>query len=130
MGKKNKINSRKKKEPKIVFNSRAQFHIVCGSDEGYDHEYTIETYESDLGTHYTMKYSDGSCWPYELQGTDIFHLLNTGNGYEWIDTDPMGSKMEYDEFFMYNAFMRLIQQIEGKYQSEIIQVIKYDSFSY
>ena len=126
---KTKSNSKKKREPKIVFNSKAEFHVICSSDNGYDHEYTIVTYESDLGTHYTMKYSNGSCWSYELQGVNIFHLLNTGNGYEWIDTDPMGTKIEYDEFFMYNAFMRLIQKIEGKYHSEIIQVIKYDSFS-
>jgi hypothetical protein len=128
--KKNKTTSNKKRAPQIVFDTKEKFYVMCGSDNGYEHEYTIVTYQSDLGTHYTMEYSNSSCWSYELQGVVMLHLLNTGNGYEWIDTDPMSEKIEYDEFFMYTTFMRLIQQLEGRYMSEIMKVIKIDSFPY
>lgn len=128
--KKTKVSLAKKRAPQIAFDSKETFHVLCGSDDGYEHEYTIVTYQSDAGTHYNMHYSDNSCWSKELRGVNILHLLNTGNGYQWIDTDPMSEKIEYDEFFMYAAFMRLIQKIESRYMSEIVQVIKIDSFPY
>jgi hypothetical protein len=77
-----------------------------------------------------MEYSNGSCWPYEKHGVNIFHLVNTGNGYEWIDTDPIGREMDYDNFFMYTTFMRFIQNVEARFGVEVLHVIKHDSFGY
>lgn len=114
----------------IVFNSTATFHVMCGSPEGYNHEYTIVTYQSNFGTHYIMNYADNSNWSEKLRGAKIYHLLNTGNGYEWLDTDPMTDKIEYDEFFTYTTFMRLIQKIEGRYMCNVIHVVTLDSFNY
>jgi hypothetical protein len=128
--KKAKINSNKKREPNIVFNTKEIFYIMCSSENGFEHEYTIITYQSDLGTHYTMEYSNGSCWQYEKHGVNIFHLINTGNGYEWIDTDPIGKKMDYDNFFMYTTFMRFIQNIEARFSAEVLHVTKCESFFY
>ena len=106
------------------------FHVLVDSGEGYQHEYIIKALDVESGTLYSMQYSNNVTWSEELRGVNIFHLLNTGNGYEWIDTDPMSEKIEYDEFFMYATFMRLIQQLEGRYMSEIMKVVKIDSFPY
>jgi hypothetical protein len=130
--KKAKITDNKKKEPNIVFNTKERFYVMCSSENGFEHEYTFVTYQSDLGTHYTMEFSNGSCWEYKLHGLNIFHLVNTGNGYEWIDRniDNTGKKIEYNDFFMYATFMRFVQRLEGKFAIEILNVVTYDSFGY
>lgn len=130
--KKSKIKNSKKREPDIVFNTTERFYIMCSSESGFEHEYTFITYQSNLGTHYTIEYSNGSCWPYEVHGVNILHLVNTGDGYEWIDTntDSISKKIDYDDFFVYTTFMKFVQKLEGKFMCEILHVSKYESFPY
>ena len=130
MGKKHKLT--KAGLINLIDESREEYHVLCDSGNGYEHEYTITSYETDAGTYYSMEYSYGTCWSEELRGVNIYHLLNTGSGYEWIDTDCIGDKMDYDQFFMYTTFMRFIQKIEssGKYNTKILRVETIQSFNY
>lgn len=116
----------------LIHESIEEYAVLCDSGNGFEYEYTIRKCETDAGTYYSMEYSYGTCWSEELRGVNIYHLLNTGSGYEWIDTDPIGEHTEYDQFFMLTTFMRFIQEIEssGKYKSKILRVELISYFNY
>lgn len=108
------------------------YHVMADSGDGYQHEYTIKVLDVESGTLYSMAYSDGITWSVELRGVNIFHLLNTGDGYKWIDTDPMGSTIQYDEFYVYSVFFRLIQELEShdRFSTKIMKIKELTKFNY
>jgi hypothetical protein len=108
------------------------FHVLEDSGDGYQHEYVIKVLDVESGTLYSMQYSDNVTWAEELRGVNIFHLLNTGDGYEWIHTKPMGSSVQYDEFYLYSVFFRLIQDIESddRFSTKIIEIKEVATFNY
>ena len=108
------------------------YYVLSDSGDGYQHEYTIKVLDVESGTLYMMQYSNSPTWSDELHGVNIFHLLNTGDGYQWIDTDPMGSTIQYDEFYVYSVFFRLIQELEShsRYNTKILEVSELTNFNY
>ena len=108
------------------------FHVLADSGDGYVHEYTIKTLDVESGILYTMQYSDNVTWSAELRGVNIFHLLNTGDCYEWINIEPMLSSMQYDEFYLYSVFFRLIQELEShsRYNTKILEIKEITTFNY
>ena len=130
MGKKNKIEY--SLIPANVIDDTRVFHVLADSGDGYQHDYTIKALEVESGTLYSMQYSNNVTWSEELRGVNIFHLLNTGNGYEWIGTDPMSTSLQYDDFHEYCVFFRLIQELEGHYAhtTKILEVSELTIFYY
>ena len=108
------------------------YHVMADSGDGYQHEYTIKVLDVESGTLYSMAYSDSIAWSQELRGVSVFHLLNTGDGYEWIDTNPMHGTVQYDEFYLYSVFFRVIQELEShsRYNTKILEVSELTSFNY
>jgi len=131
MGKKNKdiVYSL---EPDIHADGPRTFHVINHNDLGSEHDYIIKVTEVESGTLYTMEHSYSKTWSYEQHGANIFRLLNTGNGYEWIGTDPMSTSLQYDDFHEYCVFFRLIQELEGHYAhtTKILEVSELTSFYY
>lgn len=126
---------KRKKVPKItiLMGATREFHIHVDSGEnGYQHEYTVKVQDSESGTFYSMEYSNSDVWSEELREVNIFHLENNGNGYEWIDTDPMGNYVDYDEFFRYTLFMRVIQYVESnaKFSTKILEINEVETFNF
>jgi hypothetical protein len=108
------------------------FHVLADSGDGYQHDYTIKALEVESGTLYSMQYSDHITWSSELRNVNIFHLLNTGDGYEWINTKPMRSTVQYDEFYLYSVFFRLIQDVEShdRFSTKILEIKELTKFNY
>ena len=108
------------------------FHVLADDGDGYGHEYTIKVLEAESGILYSMQYSDNVTWSAELRGVNIFHLLNTGDGYEWINTEPMRSNVQYDEFYLYSVFFRLIQDVEShsRFSTKILEIKEVTTFNY
>jgi hypothetical protein len=108
------------------------FHVLIDSGDGYQHEYIIKALDVESGTLYSMHYSDNVTWSEELRGVNIFHLLNTGNGYEWIDGTQLSNSMGYDEFYLYSTFFRLIQQIESsdRFTTKILEIKELETFNF
>ena len=130
MGKKGK--SEYSLVPVNSMNDSRVFHVLADSGDGYQHEYTIKVLEVESGTLYMMEYSNSPTWSDELRGVNIFHLLNTGNGYQWIDTDPMGSTVHYDQFYMYTVFFRMIQELEShdRFSTKIMEMKQLTKFNF
>jgi len=130
MGKKNKPYY--SLVPANVIDDTRVFHVLADSGDGYQHEYTIKVLEVESGTLYMMEYSNSPAWSDELHGVNIFHLLNTGDSYQWIDTDPMGSTVEYDDFYMYSVFLRVIQKLEShdRFSTRIIEIKELMKFKF
>lgn len=107
-------------------------HVLADAGDGYGHEYTIKVLEVESGTLYSMEYSDSPTWSEEQRGVNIFHLLNSGNGYEWIDTNPMGSTVHYDQFYMYTVFFRMIQELESdeRFSTKIVEIKQLTKFNF
>jgi len=131
MGKKNK-ELRYSLMPANVIDDTRVFHVLADSGDGYQHEYTIKVLEVESGTLYMMEYSNSPTWSDELHGVNIFHLLNTGNGYQWIDTDPMGSSVDYELFYMYSLFFRVIQELEStsKFRTKVLETKELTKFNF
>ena len=108
------------------------YHVMADSGDGYQHEYTIKVLDVESGTLYSMAYSDGITWSVELRGVNIFHLLNTGDGYKWIDTSPMNSSVDYELFYMYSLFFRVIQELEAsnKFRTKVLETKELTKFNY
>lgn len=108
------------------------YHVLADDGDGYGHEYTIKVLDVESGTLYMMEYSNSITWSDELRGVNIFHLLNTGDGYQWIDTDPMDSTIQYDEFYLYSVFFRVIQELEShsRYNTKIVEIKELTKFNY
>lgn len=109
-----------------------EYYIYSDSGNGSEHEYTIKIQEVETGTLYSMQYADSSTWTDDLRNVNIFHLLNTGNEYVWVHTDPMNVLVDYDEMFRYQLFLRFIQDIEarGKYSVTIVEITQVSSFNF
>lgn len=108
------------------------YYVLSDSGDGYQHEYTIKVLDVESGTLYMMEYSNSITWSDELRGVNIFHLLNSGDGYQWIDTDPMRSTVHYDEFYLYSVFFRVIQELESddRFSTKIVEIKKLTKFNY
>lgn len=108
------------------------FHVLADSGDGYQHEYTIKALEVESGTLYSMQYSDNVTWSSELRNVNIFHLLNTGDGYEWINTEPMRGTVQYDEFYLYSVFFRVIQDVESydRFTTKVLEIKEVTTFNY
>ena len=130
MGKKNKIEY--SLLPANVIDDTRVFHVLADSGDGYQHEYTIKVLEVESGTLYMMEYSNSNTWSEEQRGVNIFHLLNTGDGYKWIDTDPMSSTVEYDDFYMYSVFFKVIQKLEShdRFSTKVIEIKELMKFKF
>lgn len=126
--------SKKKKSYKLVpleWDGKV-YHVLTDSGDGYRHEYTIKVLEVESGTLYSMEYSDNTTWSEEQRGVNILHLLNTGNGYEWVDTDFPGSNIEYDEFYVYSVFFRVIQELESHhtFSTKVVEIKELTKFNF
>jgi hypothetical protein len=130
MGNKNKIQY--SLMPVGSVDDTKMYHVLSDSGDGYQHEYTIKVLDVESGTLYNMEYSDNTTWSEEQRGVNIFHLLNTGDGYQWIDTDPMSSTLHYDDFYIYSIFFRLIQQLEchDRFSTKIVEIKELTKFNY
>jgi hypothetical protein len=119
-------------EPDTYADGPRTFHVINHNDLGSEHDYTIKVTEVESGTLYTMEYSNSKTWSHEQHGVNIFRLLNTGNGYEWVDNDQMSTSLPYDDFQEYSVFFRLIQELEGHYRhtTRILEVSELTSYYY
>ena len=131
MGKKNK-KIEYSLAPDVSAEAPRTFHVIYHNDLGSEHEYTIKVREVESGTLYTMEHSYSKTWSYEQHGANIFRLLNTGNGYEWIDGTQLSNSMGYDEFYLYSTFFRLIQQIESsdRFATKILEIKELETFNF
>ena len=107
------------------------YHVISDSGDGFEHEYTIKVREIESGTMYSMEYSDSDEWSDNLRGQNIFRILNTGNGFKWVDTLPRLT-LEYDEMYQLQVFLRFIQNIEASDWSttKILKVKEVSSYNY
>lgn len=130
MGKKNK--SGYSLIPAGSVDDTKMYHVLANDGDGYGHEYTIKVLDVESGTLYMMEYSNNITWPKELHGVNIFHLLNTGDGYQWIDGNRMGSTVQYDEFYLYSVFFRVIQELEShdRFSTKIVEIKELTKFNY
>lgn len=107
------------------------YHVYSDSGDGFRHEYTIKVREIEFGTMYSMAYSDSDEWSDNLRGVNIFHMLNTGNGFKWVDPLP-SLTLEYDEMYQLQVFLRFIQDIEasGKYTTKVLKVEEISTYNF
>lgn len=126
--------SKKKKAYKLIplEDEGKTYYVYADSGYGYEHEYTIKELDVESGTLYSMEYSNSMTWSEEQRGVNIFHLLNNGDGYQWIDTNPMNSTIEYDEFYMYSVFFRIIQELESndRFSTKIMEIKELATFNF
>jgi hypothetical protein len=125
--------TKKKKVKKLIMTLAEPdvYHVISDSGDGFEHEYTIKVREIESGTMYSMEYSDSDEWSDNLRGQNIFHILNTGNGFKWVDTLPRLT-LEYDEMYQLQVFLRFIQNIEASDWSttKILKVKEVSSYNY
>jgi hypothetical protein len=107
------------------------YHVYSDSGDGFGHEYTIKVRETDSGRMYSMEYSSTSEWSEEVRGVNVFHILNTGSGFKWIDTLP-SLTLEYDQMYQLQVLLRFIQDIEasGNYTTKVLKVEEVSSFKF
>jgi hypothetical protein len=107
------------------------YHIYSDSGDGFRHEYTIKIRETESGTMYSMEYSDTGEWSEEIRGVNVFHILNTGSGFKWVDTLPE-LVLEYDQMYQLQVFLRFIQDIEasGNYTTKVLKVEEVSSYKF
>ena len=122
-----------KKDAKIVVltGPSREFHIHTDGGDGYQHEYTFKVHKSESGTYYSMEHSNSMAWPEEVRGVNVFHILNYGDGYEWIETKPMDKHLGYEDMFKYSVFMRVIQYVESdpRFGTKILEINEVESFN-
>jgi hypothetical protein len=126
MSKKSKI-----KDLMVLLADPDIYHVYSDSGDGFRHEYTIGVRETDSGTMYSMNYSDTNEWSEEMRGVNVFHMLNTGSGFRWVDTLP-SLTLEYDEMYQLQVFLRFIQDIEasGRYTTKVLKVEEVSSYKF
>jgi len=107
------------------------YHIYSDSGDGFRHEYTIKIRETESGTMYSMEYSNAGEWSEEIRGVNVFHILNTGSGFRWVDTLP-DLTLEYDQMYQLQVFLRFIQDIEasGNYTTKVLKVEEVSSYKF
>jgi hypothetical protein len=107
------------------------YHVYSDSGDGFRHEYTIKIRETESGTMYSMEYSDTGEWSEEIRGVNVFHILNTGSGFRWVDTLPE-LVLEYDQMYQLQVFLRFIQDIEasGNYTTKVLKVEEVSSYKF
>jgi hypothetical protein len=107
------------------------YYVVSDSGDGFNHEYTIKVREIESGTMYSMEYSNSSEWSDDLHGMNVFHILNTGSGFKWVDTSP-SLTLEYDEMYRLQIFLRFIQDIEAssRYTTKILKVDEVSTYKF
>jgi len=107
------------------------YHVYSDSGDGFRHEYTIQIRETESGTMYSMEYSDTGEWSEEIRGVNVFHILNTGSGFRWVDTLPE-LVLEYDQMYQLQVFLRFIQDIEasGNYTTKVLKVEEVSSYKF
>jgi len=125
--------SKKKKVKKLIMMLADPdiYHVVSDSGDGFNHEYTIKVREVESGTMYSMEYSNSSEWSDDLHGMNVFHILNTGSGFKWVDTSP-SLTLEYDEMYQLQIFLRFIQDIEAssRYTTKILKVDEVSTYKF
>jgi hypothetical protein len=107
------------------------YHLFSDSGDGLKHEYTIKTKETEAGTMYSMEYSNSSEWSDEIRGVNVFNMLNTGNGFKWVDTLPNLS-FDYAQMYELQVFLRFIQDIEAssKYTTKVLKVEEVSTYNF
>ena len=107
------------------------YHVYSDSGDGFRHEYTIKIRETESGTMYSMEYSNAGEWSEEIRGVNVFHILNTGSGFKWVDTVP-DLTLEYDQMYQLQVFLRFIQDIEasGNYTTKVLKVEEVSSYKF
>lgn len=80
------------------------------------HEYTIETYYSDLGEIiYELKYSNGAQWTEHIRNQTIMFAKDSGNGFIITSIEPINFKnIDYAEISYLNILYSFIIQ-SGQY---------------
>jgi predicted dithiol-disulfide oxidoreductase (DUF899 family) len=107
------------------------YHLFSDSGDDFKHEYTIKIKETESGTMYSMEYSNSSEWSDEIRGVNVFNMLNTGNGFKWVDTLPNLS-FDYAQMYELQVFLRFIQDIEAssKYTTKILKVKEVSTYNF
>lgn len=126
MGKKKKF-----KELMMLLAHPDIYYIYSDSGDGDRHEYTIKVRSTDSGVIYSMHYSNSPEWSEEQRDVNIFHIINTGNEFKWIDTVPE-LVLDYADMHMLQVFLRFIQDIESKpqYTTTVVKVDEVSSYNF
>ena len=109
---------------KPLLNNPLEFYVMSDPGLGFRHSYTIKEWETESGTLYTIEYANSSDWHESLQGCNIARVLDTGNGYVFIDTIFPQPKIDYDDFFVYTALFNYInnKDVNRKFSYRIMKV--------
>lgn len=91
--------------------TKTKTYKLISTNEGH-HDFDVEVKKSKDVTVYTMKYSKSDFWYEDIRGTEIFTMLDDGNGIQF--ENKIKRKQDY---FNFGNFATFINFLTEKYPS-------------